>query len=168
MPLFKNRSFLVKMVKDEDTNQENTVEVDIDEIKDHFRRNRNTYIVGGVGLGLVGITYLVMRGGTPMLPNAPRVPSIPNANSVAKNQTVAGLFNWRPISTITMTTEVSAHRQGPPSWIVKGPDDVLYPSQAVAALKNGYSATKMSKHLREGLPLPDGQQFERVGLNVNT
>jgi hypothetical protein len=163
MALFGNRSFLVKMVRDTPSGP---VEEDVfDDIKTHFEKYKAAYIVGGAGVVAAGFTWALMRG----TPPAPRIPTFPNAQITAGNRVAAGLFNWRPIQTLTVTTEVSQHRQGPPSWIVKGPGDVLYPSQSTAASVNGYSPSLMSKHLNGKLPsLGENKEvFERVGLNIN-
>ena len=60
--MLKGRSFLVKMVKDDPSG--NPEEVNIgDEVKSHFEKYKFAYIAGGAGLGLAGVTYLIMRGG---------------------------------------------------------------------------------------------------------
>ena len=59
--MLKGRSFLVKMVKDDPSG--NPEEVDVaDEVKSHFEKYKFVYLAGGIGVGVAGFTYLIMRG----------------------------------------------------------------------------------------------------------
>lgn len=165
MPLFKNRSFLVKMVKDEETNQENTVEVDIDEIRDHFRRNKWTYISIAGGLTFAGGVYLAMRGG--YVPT-PSIPGLAGDQTIAKAGNNA-LFQWNPTAITNQMVVKEVNRQGPPSYITMNKiTGEKFLTQSDAASSGGYSNTKMSNHILKGTPLPDGGQFERIGLRINS
>jgi hypothetical protein len=165
MPLFKNRSFLVKMVKDEETDQENTVEVDIDEIRDHFKRNRNTYIAIAGGLTVASGVYLAMRSG---YISTPSFPGLAGDNTIAKASN-NGLFQLNPVSVVNQTVVKEINRQGPPSYIVANArTGEQFMSQSRAAKLCGYADSQLSKHLRTGSPLPDGEEFKRVGLRINS
>jgi hypothetical protein len=67
--MLKGRSFLVKMVKDDEAGHQEEVDV-ADELKSHFEKHRGAYIVGSacVASGLAGfaIGLMVRRGGMPV------------------------------------------------------------------------------------------------------
>src|SRR4029077_13078365 len=58
--MFKGRSFLVKMVKDDEAGHEEEVDV-TEDIRSHFQRNKNAYIAGFSGFAFASITCLIMR-----------------------------------------------------------------------------------------------------------
>jgi hypothetical protein len=153
------------MVKDEETNQENTVEVDIDEIRDHFRRNKWTYISIAGGLTFAGGVYLAMRGG--YVPT-PSIPGLAGDQTIAKAGNNA-VVQFNPVSVVNQTIIKEINRQGPPSWIIQNPrTGEQFMSQRRAAKLNGYAEHDLSKHLNYGTPLPDGEKFERIGLRINS
>lgn len=159
VPLFKNRSFLVKMVKDEDADESNTLEVDIDEVRSHFRRNKNTYLAIGAGIGLAGITYLVMKSSVPVTPTIPNtmdghdvVNVLPRASSFAKQ-------------TNNITT-VLIRRGHPGTMVLCKETGEVFGSIARAAEANGINRPNLSSHLAGRLPHVGGLTFEKLGEAV--
>jgi hypothetical protein len=156
MALLKNRSFLVKMVKETPSGP---VEEDVfDDIKNHFEKYKAAYIVGGVSLGIfgvAGITYLITRGVDPTQP-------ISHGNAVTAERGIAVLGKKVVMSNVSY---ISANRQGPPSWVVRCKETgEIFSSQNAAASAMGLFASEVSQQLLGRKDNAQGFHFERICL----
>lgn len=145
--MFKGRSFLVKMVKDDETGVEEEVNVG-DEIKSHFERNKAAYISG---IMFVGFAFLMTKSSSSHID---REISVTAKNGVAVNGNKVMLSN---------VTVIAANRQGPPSWVIhnKTTGDFA-PSQRAMAIHDGISESNLSQHLNGIQDSVSGMKYERV------
>jgi hypothetical protein len=150
--MFKGRSFLVKMVKDDDAGTE---EVNVnDEIKSHFEKYKLAYISGGV-VAIAGITCLITRGVASSEP-------ISRGYAVTAERGIAVLGKRVVMNNVSY---ISAGRQGPPSWVVRCKETgAIFTSQNSAAQEMGVSASELSKHLNGVREHVDTFHFERICL----
>ena len=80
----------------------------IDKIKTHLKEHKKFYVGLGVGVGIAGITYLIVRDYSQT--------NIKHSTSVlAKGST--SIFGKN--LTLNNVSYFSANRQGPPSWVVR-------------------------------------------------
>jgi hypothetical protein len=149
--MFKGRSFLVKMVKDDESG--NAEEVDLTkEVKNHFERNKSAYISG---LGCLGMVFLMTRGRHVVAPN------VPAGQNVVTVRPLSLLSNRVTTSVVTV---IEREGRGHPGYIVKCIETgELFTSQKRAALAQGVSDSTFSQHLNGLRPHVGGLHFERVG-----
>lgn len=149
MSLFKNRAFLVKIVKD---TADGPVEEEVssDDVVGHFRQHQFAYGLG-LGLGVAGLTFLATRrfSGVGV--------GVPNE----ANKIIIRPFAF--FSKQTVVSVISADRSGPPSWVVrcKETGDV-FSSQKSAALVMDLSQSELSKHLNGMMDHVRGYHFDRI------
>ena len=150
--MFKGRSFLVKMVKDDEQGHQEEVDVN-EELKNHFEKNKVAYITGGI-CAAMGLTYLITRGA--VVPHIDREVSVIAKHGIAvqgKNVVMRNI------------SYISSHRQGPPSWVVRCKETgEIFTSQNAAAAAMGISASNLSQHLNGVQEAVNGHTFERICL----
>ena len=153
--MFKNRSFLVKLVNDKDAPQEEPVEetIDLAKIKNHFIRNAPAYVI------LAGFTYHIMRGRHAVVGNA--------ASDGSETITV------RPLSFFSKQTNnviavIEREGRGHPGYITRCIEtNKDFPTQGKAANAYGINRTVMSRHVNGLIDNANGLHFERlVGVPV--
>ncbi len=151
--MFKGRSFLVKMVKDDEAG--NPEEVDLTkEVKSHFEKYKFAYLAGGV-VGIAGITYLIMRGVDPSEP-------IGRGISVTAERGISVLGKKVVMENVSY---ISSNRQGPPSWVIRCVETGdIFTSQISAAREMGLPASEISKQLNGVMDHVRGNHFERICL----
>lgn len=152
--MLKGRSFLVKMVKDDPSG--NPEEVDVaDEVKSHFEKYKFVYLAGGIGVGIAGFTYLIMRGVDSSEP-------ISHGNAVTAERGIAVLGKRVVMSNVSY---ISSNRQGPPSWVVRCKETgEIFTSQNAAASAMGLFASEVSQQLTGRKDNVQGFHFERICL----
>ena len=134
-------------------------------VKEHVYKNKKTYVACGLtAITVAGITMLVMR---------PRIGSaIGGAAGPAVGGTgQSGVSNFiSPVNvggktTVNLSQVIEAHRQGPPSWVVRCLETgEAWASQRSAALANGLQESHLSSHLNGLRDHVNGLHFERVCL----
>jgi hypothetical protein len=155
----KPRKF--RLFKDHEVTVSTDIAEEWDNIKDHFKRNKTTY----VAVGVAGITYALTRNiSSSPVRTTVGVPVHGPIGTIAENVANARafqLFSNRPH--LTMTTIIEAGRQGPPSWVVrcKETGDV-FTSQARAAMELNLSPTAISQQLNGLKDHANGYHFERI------
>ena len=148
--MFKGRSFLVKMVKDDESGHEEEVDV-TEDIRSHFQKNKNAYITGSI-FAFAGIAYLATRGAGG--PHIDREISQVAKNGIAVNAKSVAMHN---------VSVIAANRQGPPSWVVRCIETgAIFSSQRSAAAEMGIKEAMLSRHLNGLLEHADGNHFERI------
>lgn len=156
MNFFKNRSFLVKIVKDTPDGQVEE-EVSSEDIRGHFERHRFAYGVGA-GVVIAGITYFIMRG------------TIAHGGMGEGLNAPGGLTNtasfiFRNKQTINVTTVLDREGRGHPGWPVRNLETKhISFSQREAAKLFDIPEGRLSGHLKGLYPDVDGLHFERVNL----
>lgn len=157
MGFFKNRSFLVKIIKDDPEDDTPPEEVDVvDAIKDHVKRHRIAYLLGSSAV-VAGVVYFFTRSTTAV----ERVSEGVNAQE--------GLVNTASLSvsgknhTLKNVSFILSNRQGPPSWVVRCVEtDKIFTSQLSAAKEMGLPAKEISRHLNGLRDHVRGFHFERI------
>lgn len=156
--MFRNRSLLVKIVKD-DPSGGDAVQVDVlDEVKNHFERNKATYLT----LGIAGITLLIMKG---------RIETL--AYGGVSDRSIVGnaaldRINIRPFlffskQTINVVSVIEREGRGHPGYLVRCLEtNQTFPTQGEAARHFASDATTMSRHIVGILPNVKGFHFERL------
>ena len=147
--MFKNRSFLVKLVNDKDAPESEPVEevVDVNKIKDHFQKYSFLY-----GIGIASFTYLIMRER-----NA-GVLSVPDGSDGITIRPLTFLSNRTNVVTV-----ISRGTQGPPSWVVRCKETgEIFVSQIEAARSMNIPPSILSSHLNGKFDDALGHHFERI------
>ena|SRR4029077_2835017 len=152
--MLKGRSFLVKMVKDDPSG--NPEEVDVaDEVKSHFEKYKFVYLAGGIGVGVAGFTYLIMRGVDSSEP-------IGRGISVTAERGISVLGKRVVMNNVSY---ISSNRQGPPSWVIRCVETGdIFTSQISAAKEMDLPASEISKQLNGIMDHVRGYHFERICL----
>lgn len=123
-------------------------------IKTHFREHKEAYIVGGVCLSFATITALIMRD--------IKSQHISHGSSVTAKRGISVLGKNVVMNNVSY---ISAHRQGPPSWVVRCLEtDKIFTSQNSAAEAMDLSSSEISKHLNGLMDHVRGFHFERICL----
>ena len=153
MTMFKNRSFLVKMVKDD----EEEVNVN-EEIKSHFEKYKTAYITGGAVV-VASISCLIMRG---------RYEALAPGGAYGL-ETADTLVTMRPFSFLSSQNNavkvVNRSGHGRPGYLIRSIDtNEFFSSQREAATIFGISEKLLSNHLNGKLPNAEGYQFERLNF----
>lgn len=158
MPLFGNRSFLVKMVKDTPSGP---VEEDVfDDIKSHFEKYKAAYIVGGISVGIfsvAGITYLIMRGQASGIQGVPGL-GIRGVPEVEVRP--LAFLSKQTVNAVAVIEKGSRGHPGYPVWcdeLQKG-----WATQGEAAKELGVYPSLISGHLNGKFPDVDGKHLHRI------
>lgn len=156
--MFKGRSFLVKMVKDDEAGHEEEVDV-TEDIRSHFQKNKNAYIAGIVGFTFASITCLYMRG---------RYEALAPGGAYGP-ETADTLVTMRPLSFLSSQSNVvkviNRANHGRPGYLIRSLDtDEFFSSQREAATIFGISEKLLSNHLNGKLPNAEGYKFERLNF----
>jgi hypothetical protein len=129
-----------------------------EKVKKHFKKNKNVYIVG---IGVAGITTLIMKGSHAGL--------IDRTQRGLQDHRVHGffLFNFKsPVSDSfnqTIVNCIEREGRGHPGYIVMCKETLEeFPSQVKAALNEGVSDMIMSLHIRGEIPDINGHHYKRV------
>jgi hypothetical protein len=155
----KARKF--RLFKDHEVTVSTDIAEEWDNIKDHFRRNKTTY----VSVGVAGITYLITRStSSPHIRGAVGVPAQGAIGVLGEN--VASIRALQFFSKgQRITTIIEANRQGPPSWVIRCKETGgVFASQKSAATEMGMSAAHLSSHLNGLRDHVNGNHFERICL----
>jgi hypothetical protein len=156
--VFKNRSFLVKLVKDTPSGTEEE-EVSSDDILSHFERHKIAYSFA-VGVMIAGITTLIMRSKPrPMWRGVEPMPNVGFANTASRS------FVFRSPQTINVASVLDREGRGHPGWPVQNLETKqVFFSQKQAANAFNIGEGTLSSHLKGKFPDADGLHFNRVNL----
>lgn len=152
--MFRNRSLLVKIVKD-DPSGGDAVQVDVlDEVKNHFERNKNAYKVG-CAFAIAGITCFIMRG---------RIEALAYGGAYGP-ETADTLVTNRSLFSLSCRQHAIVIRNeiGRPSYLIHDLNtDLWYRSQNAIAKALGATDKMVSDHVNGLIPHVKGHQLERV------
>ena len=155
----------------------------IAQIKEHIKEHKQLYIGIGIGAGLAGISWAIMRGTTARggvgadaaqrgtintassnaIPNAGniRANAIPNAGNIGFDFSNS-VFNGNVKNVVSVKERTG---RGHPGYIVRCIEDNLgFESQNDAARAYNVHPTTMSDHLNGRADNVAGKHFERVNL----
>jgi hypothetical protein len=132
---------------------------DVEDVKEHIRENRTTYIACGVtAVVIAGFTWVVMRSNT-----ARGVVGDSGARGVPTN---TASFNFRNKQTVNVTTVLDREGSGHPGWPVRNLETKrIFFSQKDAAKTYDIPESVLSAHLKGKFQDVDGLHFERVSLD---
>jgi len=160
--MFKGRSFLVKMVKDDKAGNQEEVNVG-DEIKSHFERHKVAYIAGavGTGIGIAGITCLIMRGHYTGIQGVPEsgIRGVPDGPAKVAVSPLAFLSHQTNNIVAVIEKDGRGH-PGYPVWCLETNES--WPTQNEAAKGLGVYPSLVSGHLNGKFPDVDGKHLQRV------
>lgn len=126
-------------------------------IKKHFRKNKQLYIGLGIGLGVAGITWLVMRER-----HATLLSRVDGSKTADSSVTVRSLSVFSKQGDIVVTT-VHTGSRGHSGFRVKNLEDGrVFATQADAAREYGISPSILSCHLNGKYKDAQGSHFERI------
>ena len=127
----------------------------IEQIKEHFKRHKVLYSCIGTGIGVAGITCVIMRSRASQ--------HIGRGTSVTANRGISVVAE-RSVVTSNVSF-ISSRRQGAPSWVVRCKETGhIAPSQLKMAVDMGLSASEISKQLTGAMDNVRGYHFERICL----
>ena len=126
-------------------------------VKKHFKNNQKIYFGIAIGVGVAGITWVIVR----------RVTAQPISLGTSETtQTGISVLGQRVVikdSTLNNVSYISSERSGPPSWVVRCKEtDQVFTSQRNAALAMELSQSEISKHLNGVMDDVRGFTFERI------
>ncbi len=121
-------------------------------VKKHFKNNQKIYFGIAIGVGIAGITWVIVRHNS--------MSSISHDVIVtAERDAIVQGKN----STLNTVSYFSSERQGPPSWVIRCLEtNLVYTSQASAASEMGISTSNLSRHLNGLQDNAQGFTFERI------
>lgn len=124
----------------------------IEEVKEHLRKYKEAYIVGGIGLA--AITGLIVRDRVHL--------PISRGISVTADRGIAVIGKRVMMNNVSY---ISADRQGPPSWVVRCKETgEVKTSQREMAILMGLPENEISRHLNGLRDHVRGFHFERLCL----
>jgi hypothetical protein len=124
-------------------------------VKEHIKRYQFAYGVAA-GIGVAGITYLIMRGVASQPINVGNVPDAAHGGIVSVMGKKAVMNN---------VSFISANRQGSPSWVIRCLEtDKIFTSQRKAALAMNIPQPDLSHHLNGLTDSVRDLHFERICL----
>lgn len=160
--MLKGRSFLVKMVKDDPSG--NPEEVDVaDEVKSHFEKYKFVYLAGGIGVGVAGFTYLIMRGhytGIQGVPESGIQGVLDGPAKVAVSP--LAFFSHQTNNVVAVIEREGRGHPGYPVWCSETNES--WPTQNAAAKGLGVYPSLVSGHLNGKFPDVDGKHLHRVNV----
>ena len=126
--------------------------------KEHIRKHKELYIGIGIGVGLAGISWAIMRGNTAqggVDVNAAQGGTIDIASLIYRNK-----------GTINAITVMEREGRGHPGWPCRNVETGKnFLSQRDAANYYGVPEGILSAHINGKFPDVDGLHFERVNLS---
>jgi hypothetical protein len=123
-------------------------------IKEHFEKHKIAYSCGLTGLGVAGITCIIIRDYVSQ-PISSNVIGAAGSNVIGAGKKVV----------INKVSFISANRQGPPSWVVRCKETgSIFTSQRSAASEMGITQVNLSRHLNGMQDHAEGYHFERICL----
>jgi len=157
-------------------------ETKIERIKRHFKERKDLYVGIGIGIGITGITCLIMRG---RYASVPRVLDTaeksvfvrPLRDNIAQRgmgegNAQRGLTNtvsfiFKSPQTMKITTVLDREGRGHPGWPVRNLETKRVDlSQKAAADFFGINEGILSGHLKGKFEDANGLHFERVNLQA--
>jgi len=130
-----------------------------DKIKEHLKKHKEVYIVGGVSLAI--ITCLIMRESHAVLDAGADCPEKESVDYL-------NLFHGKSIfGSVTNSAVTTIHKgtRGNPGFITRCIEtNDLFETQGDAARFFSIPEEFLSKHLNHGKELAEGLHFERVGV----
>lgn len=123
-------------------------------VKQHIKDHKELYIGLGIGVGLAGITALIMRthSGSTIL-----------RDTVVEAQRDIVVLGKN--ATLNKVSYFDSLRQGPPSWVVRCLETgQVFTSQRAAALAMDLSEANLSQHLNGVRDHVNNFHFERICL----
>lgn len=129
-----------------------------EKVKTHIKDHKELYIGLGVGLGVAGITWFIMRDVNQPIKGANSGVLAQGANSGVLGETVI-------VKDLTLNnvSYISANRKGPPSWVIRCSETgEVFTSQKKAAKALGIPASRISEHLSGTRDEASGYHFERI------
>lgn len=159
--MFKGRSFLVKMVKDDEAGHEEEVDV-TEDIRSHFQKNKNVYIAGIAGIAFASITCRIMKGSYPDVLRASES-SVPRVLDGPAKVTVTPLSLFSNRMTNNTVTVIKRDGRGHPGYPVMDLDtgDFWFTQGESARALNAWPSV-VSGHLNGKLPDVNGHHLARV------
>lgn len=140
----------------------------IEKIKEHIQKHEVLYCCVFTGLGVAGITYVIMRSNASLKYISPGIPGTANLGipEIGENTSTNIVSNSLFCGKSTVMNKVSyilSDRQGPPSWVVRCKETGnIFTSQRTAALETGVPENELSRHLNGMLEHVRGLHFERI------
>ena len=132
--------------------------IPIDKIKKHFEENWKIYAGDGIGLGVAGISALIVRTNV----NSPTRLSRRSAHQLA----LAGVEQVN-VGSHVFNAPVTNNFVNHLSYIVsQDGTDNWWRSQAEAARALGISSSRISDHINHGAPLAGGISLTRQGVSL--
>ena len=159
--MFKGRSFLVKMVKDDNAGHEEEVDV-TEDIRNHFQKNKNAYMAGAAGILFAGITCRIMKGSYPDVLRVSES-SVPRVLDGPAKVTVTPLSLFSNRMTNNIVTVIEREGRGHPGYLVRCLEtNEIFTSQYEAARQLGVWPSIVSGHLNGKLADVAGKHLERI------
>lgn len=153
--------------------------MDSERIKEHFRKHKWKYIVGGT-IVLAGVTTLILRESRAALYAGADCPVTESADFLqtmeeSRTKLVAGMdwleraptgsFIFGDGNCNNTVTTIHTGIRGNSGYVTRCIETgELFENQGVAARTFGIPESFMSKHLNHGRELQEGLHFERVGV----
>ena len=123
----------------------------IDEVKAHVSRHKTAYLIGA-GIGIAGITFLIMRG------RHVGVLRVPYGSDEVTVRPLTFFSNRTNVVTI-----IDKGTKGAPSWVVHCKETgEVFKSQLEAAKTMNLSPSNLSSHLNGRYSDVSGFHFERI------
>lgn len=129
----------------------------IDEVKAHVSRHRTAYLIGA-GIGIAGITCLIMRGRIEARALC-RACGPETADTLVTNRPLFSFFSGQ--NSVVIRQEIGR----PPYLIHDMTTDLWYSSQTAAAKALGASHSTVTRHLQGIRSHVSGHQLERVSFS---
>ena len=137
-------------------------------IKKHLREHKQFYTGLGMGIGVAGITYIIVRGRYAALLSGTDSVRIDEkhtywAHRPMKSTHTGHIGSYIFNSDINITNVVEREGRGHPGYMVRRlEDNVAWFSQKEAAIANGIHPNRMSDHLKGHTPHLNGFHYERL------
>lgn len=128
-------------------------------IKAHFVEHKELYIGLGIGVGVAGITAIIVRG------RHAEVQRVSDEDPSVKRVIVRPLniLSNRPATTSSVVTVIERDGRGHPGYITRNLETNRYfPSQTKAAEEFDIPLSVMSDHIRGKFEDANGLHFERI------
>ena len=121
-------------------------------IKRHFLENKKFYVGFTAGIGVAGISFLIMRGVASQ--------SIGRDTVVTAERDIVVLGKRAVMNNVSY---ISSNRQGPPSWVIRCIETgEIFSSQNAAAIEMNLQKGHISQHLNGMRDHVQNYHFERI------